>query len=213
MICFIWPELLKLSSSRVQSVFNFNALSDTQGTASNEEKGSSEKLYFELLCEVQVLTQLNYCKSKQVKSINSRTVTPLLIQTSHVNGQENIYSTFIYSFILAVGKKIDFVFDLKCSESRFKHSLCRRYIKNIDFFFKCQPHIFCVHFWESLGTHVTIVSDISIFAFPFMISGTCCSPEEQRTVLKVKWAVRICGGGDRQSTTVHTVTCPATAVR
>lgn len=39
-----------------------------------------------------------------------------------------------------------------------------------------------------------------------MTGGTCCIPEEQRTVLKVRWAVWVCGGAGRQSTSVRTAT-------
>lgn len=83
-------------------------LFSSQGTVSNEEKGLIKKLYLYLLylyfC-VQVLTQLNYGRSKQVKSTNSRTATPLFLKTSHVNSQsKGARGRLKFAFILDVGK-------------------------------------------------------------------------------------------------------------
>lgn len=211
MICFIWPELLKHSfiHTSVQSVSILRPFFNTRHFIWWRERLKwklSCSLY--CLCPVQVLAQLNYCRSKHEKNINSWTDAPPHKKTSHVNrqskGSKRASKLF---FILAVGKNR---FDLKCLESSFKHSLC---IININIYLLNVSHMSSMSIFGNPGkcteTHFTKVSDISIF----MTSGTCCSPEEQRTVLKVKWAEWVCGVGGRRSTTVRTVTWhPTTAV-
>lgn len=66
-----------------------------------------------------------------------------------------------------------------------------------------------------LLTAVLIQAWCPYVASTSMINGTCCSPGDEHTVLKVKWAAGACccGGGGRRRATVRTGTCcPATAV-
>ena len=167
----------------------------------SEWRGSFKSLFW---CPVQVLALLNYCRCKQVKSINSWTVTPLLIQASHVNRQSEGEKQEAF-FILAVGKE-EKRYLIWFEVLRKLHFLCSRYIIYMDFLKKrLSTHPPCPFFCECSET----CQNISIF----MISGTCCSPEAQHRVLTVKWAVWVCGGGDMQSTPVRTATwCPATVV-
>lgn len=118
-----WVAETLIIHTSVQSVLILR-LFLTQGTVSKWRERLKWKLV--LLCPVQVLAQLDYCRSKQVKSINSWTVTPLLI--IDVNRQSKGARGHL-SFILAVGKN-RFLFWLEVLR-KLIHSLCGRYIINI----------------------------------------------------------------------------------
>ena len=74
-----WPELLKHSFTheRKTKCLDIKALFKTRHWVWEKfikKKAFGEKLKSLLLCPVQVLTQLTYCRSKQVKRMNSWTV-------------------------------------------------------------------------------------------------------------------------------------------